>query len=1023
MGKEDFIEIMSNYNEQQISLSQNSKEIKYLWKLYYWTNDQNNFIMNVLEWNSHTDIEKSNIYLLIIYLLKNKNEKINKILENIKKHLFKNIHDDNFAALNCLLYFNLNEKECNEIYNSLKYDQNSLRLYVSEKNYRELYEKFLCNLINNIKLPFWNQSIHIFDKDLRYINKSKKTIEKIFNELWNNIEKLARIYLYSYSIKENSIIMSEIYKKIPNNIAYKIIKNTILYDKEPYWYDNNFIWQEEFQNFLRYFWEKLWDKELNECFLNLSNIWRTLNFIDILKWLINNENIEIFFKYNWEINIIDELIEAIKKDEWIKEKHFLKKIEKKYKKELNELKLEYKKNLKLKEKREQERKEKIKKEISEDFKKWNKELRNWKIDIINPEFVFKYRTYKDYLSESNIKTIKTLIDEYFKIWITKLNNMWEVLKYKKTNTFTIPQYINILFTIINIWIEIWYNFSNNYNYLIYSIPYYLNWHIIKTKDYRELFKKYNITIKSENLDYILDCYDSDKYWKDLKYVNIERIIELIEKNLIKYEDLKKGQKDRINKILKNFYIDKDKRITWTNKRKILEVIKDNKNKIITIDQHKEWINKEYELLYNKYKEYNYYTDFLTWSYDDIKFEEYSLLIQLNSILIKYKNKDAIKRRFDQLLKINTPVYLEYSGELMRWCSRYESEIFWLNKSQRFYHILINKNIKLTDYNNKIIEILTYANNLKDNDRVKSYIFYFVKEFINNQDSYNKNNVYAEYEKFKDFIWYFSQWNELTKYDQLEIKYKKCLMECQKLKSENRKIKNELNKDNRVYLYVEWKCDKKYLEHAYKKLYKRRCPYEIIICWWAPAVSDIILNKIGNCSWIHIWIYDIDDSWIEWWLALDHKSKCTHDVDNGNNDNYDIREPYERVWRIFEYKNWCSCWYYANILLPIIDSFKDQIFSKDSDIQKSENNGINFLTTKNIKKNNNKFSSHYTIECLVKCDENSKYFNNNKGYFKVSDELKNKCLDFTTKKPINNKIRDNFKPIFNYINNIKKEMKL
>lgn len=320
--------------------------------------------------------------------------------------------------------------------------------------------------------------------------------------------------------------------------------------------------------------------------------------------------------------------------------------------------------------------------------------------------------------------------------------------------------------------------------------------------------------------------------------------------------------------------------------------------------------------------------------------------------------------------------------------------------------------------------LEFENNLKLNDSLrKKEKEHYTKSLYKKQYLELEGRLKIEEDKKLSYKnKYYEVLEELDSYKKKESK-KKEAEEWEKVKRPGLD----------VCLYVEGKTDKKYIEMAYQELYNESPNFKILPVWWAELVSTHISSVIAEeITGIHIWILDWDNAWTKNWMMLNHDNqsdihlKWVKRVKNG----------------IFENKNKIQTSYCALILIPYREDFRDHIFldfkkgSKEGVIKDKGSDAIEvddnyqFLVNHRVIWCDTKwdwkpmFYPTFSIEHLLYNDDSKTYFKEYAPYgeewFKLKISDKNKLSKNIENLNIPRSVRENFKPLFEYIDDIVSE---
>lgn len=554
-----------------------------------------------------------------------------------------------------------------------------------------------------------------------------------------------------------------------------------------------------------------------------------------------------------------------------------------------------------------------------------KKEKNEKHEHISCRNIFKiYLQYKDLFTEEQTEFVKDYAKYFLSSELTSPKNDNINIIIKKTwdnsrnTTFQNAWFIFDLFDCLKVSTLLNINLMEYKEKIITLLPYCL------TNEFNlilNIFK--DLEIKSINwkiLDWLIDVYLNDKYW-DLSSSDPCIIFKLINKDLIQESELGEIQINNINELYNKELSNNDLSIYDIDE--IIESIK--KFKLI----NKNFIDENYSKLIEKFRNYNYFEDYLRYKIEDSNIKEYRKLLDFNEILIyNYKDKNAINWRFDQINNIkNDYIRKDYDDWLFRWVSRLEDELDLDDRSDKKIYEPLLKNIKYPEYNEKFFVIFNKIKEVDEWWSIRFYLYKILKEYYKNSwkdnilnlclncnDNYFVANYMFEYltkeekEKFNNLNKDLKIWELNNKID----KYEKELI----------KLKKQLEKEWELNLYVEWKTDEAYLQKAKKELnIDNKLKINIQICWSSNSIFSIIAWKIKNWIWwIHIWLFDIDKSWIKSWSRNDISSRLI-------NQSKKITINWFSNNKLLESTYWKSSrWYkYSFILLPWTERFRNQIF--------------------------------------------------------------------------------------------------
>lgn len=918
-----------------------------------------------------------------------------------------------------------------------------LRYYFSKKDYERFCRSLKIYLDKYFEDLDDNKFFVLGDSDYESRFKVGRIANTFLEYFIDNFNELINLIL-NYQVHYSSIEL--LCRNASSDLAQKFLKLLL----NEYLIKHNFrleshIRGEEFEKMIRAqnedaeFWKYIFDK-FSLWEFQAFDIW-----FYVLKWIITPNNILQFFSYNWEDYIILNLYYLYDEADIIG-----KEIYKKYKRIIDN-------NKKFNdERRARENSNKLKKEKEiKDKIKWlmEKDIEDVKLQKKKypcREIIYLYREYPDYFSKDEIEFVKNEIKFYFSCDEIKLRDSKTEVVTLQNNSFRIPRFIRDLVLCVSIHERLWIDISKHTDILIWLIPYLFDSELNLILN--NLLKYKIAELGKKDVKWLIDIY-LDKRQKDLGKFQNTRIPFLISKWFININELNKNQQKEIYQIYKNKLSDEN--VSYWEKKIFLDSILE----IWVFD--KERIYEEYRNIFQNFLEYNYYEDYLLGNIDVDLVEDYEKFLKINEILISlYKDEDCIKWRLKQLKWIKTN-YI-WKGWEVRWLTKRDDEIFWSNsKDERFYMCLI-KVINYPQYIEDVKEILLNIQKVEFNeeDYVRWYIYdfcleyfktasddkqlkeallindkIFVKRYLLKIMSEENKSKYREQE-FQRL--YFNMKEETEIVRDLKIENELLREENGKLLQWNTDLEKELEKyktlfDNdeiEIFLYVEWRTDKFYLDMAHRclKSYKN-LKIRVINCCWANEILNTILAYFLDWKkWIHIWLFDFDSWWISARSVKNHDKILWTELRYKNMREQDLFDD-----KIFVNK--CKInnnSHYSLILLPILTDYIDQIFfdGKISNqvVSKQSNHAIQFLESKGVIYND---FSHplLTIEHFL-----WDYFNNSYEEFETFWWNKLKCIkNDNDKKKIMNDIKnsidrvpqsiwENFEPIFQYIQKVYDEFK-
>lgn len=446
----------------------------------------------------------------------------------------------------------------------------------------------------------------------------------------------------------------------------------------------------------------------------------------------------------------------------------------------------------------------------------------------------------------------------------------------------------------------------------------------------------------------------------------------------------------------------------------------NLNEQYFIDQFKHYINDP---------QLNYFNDILPnesrWTVGD-----FDLWIEYNLILIeKYQNTEAKSRRIKQLLWLNIELEEPISGVWYP-VTRLMSELGIWDKEKRFYDSLI-QNIEYPDFEDEIIEVLKHSFVLKqENNLAVTYLQGFVARYYRlatdpKEAIIHLKSKVVETDQLQDFLqWYLYRHLDRSP-EQIEIFELK--NKNRSLGIENAGLKDKLKTYNwENLLFVEGKCDKWFLELAYQKLkqqwiYNDVMSFRITIAWWANWIISLIASYIENDhSWKLFWLCDRDKSWMavrktndqnvnEAWKHYFFNQDNNKRTQRIANEDMDINQ---KLYVSTNEKHNTTI-----MLLPVPTWFENRVYKNDSH---SSDNQTSILK-------NTYAESLCEIEDLLYFDGvndlDRSYTRFEKRsmpwwwesiFFASKDKKAFYDMIITNHTKIPNSVRENFKPIFDYI---------
>lgn len=684
----------------------------------------------------------------------------------------------------------------------------------SEDN-RPFFNKLLEQYIKLFEIAVTKNEYEYFflgeDKCLNYIVTNQETNEKFLVLLSKNPWTLRSLFgLYYSEGKEKPFLIGN--KTYVQDCIWILINE--YYERKLYRNDRIFK-QKLFQLVIN---SQCKETEFVTKLFTYLNHWNHQYFSItpiILKWLLNEENIDNFLKFKrWNRTILD-LYYSFKND-W--NQILLEKIYQNYQSIID------KNDEYIQESREKvtQEEENIKLQIKEIIDNNIQLKETTKLNYFVSSILFLYKEHKDLFEDYQKNFVKDQIHLYFTSEDTNPWNSKLWIEYSKENSFSWPWFIQDLNLCVEIALYENIDLSKYKERVVYLIPYLFDW------DYRKLvegFDKNLRIIDGKLIDWILDVY-SHKSNKGLWYLHPSRLISLLRDNILSTKDFTSLQVNILWEICKNMIQSTESRISVWDKKIYCNFLVNNKDNRIDVY----WLIGYYEQEIWKYKEINYFDDYLR---HNIKEEKgFELFLEVNkSLILLFKNKNAIDWRFSQLLWIKKDFYnIEYVW--VRGISELEKELtYWNNEDDFFYSVLLEV-LKYPENKDQVDNILNRAQELWKKSKFKWYLYNFIANYYKNIPEEDKAEVYANIDD-KDFVYYYLgivDWDYTKKLEyqflkwslskknlirQIEEKDKKIYDANQRIDQLTKqvKIKNlevaELSK-YKVLIFTEWKSDWKHL---------------------------------------------------------------------------------------------------------------------------------------------------------------------------------------------------------------------
>lgn len=736
--------------------------------------------------------------------------------------------------------------------------------------------------------------------------------DEYFSSFIHNISNEWFIYFKDFDLEYSKILIkrikwlwnSDINNKLKNQFL-EIIDNAFWregYKHDRYRKTENFIKSHFWKLLNKYIW-----KIFNDFSLDLfGKLWYLLWYWDIITLIsdiLSIEYIEEIVKKSWKEFYDVSIFENI---EWWTRKDKKKLLEefKKYK-EFNK-RLEKRKEILEKNKLEQEKR--INKEKEKFFSWINKIIDEEKKDSkwINEYLLYHFdeNTYKLQENKEIKKIVRNQVKRFFKLEYSdpEKYELHYTKRDENSSSYRSHQFVvnHTFLRCLKFYQQFWFKIKGDIKKkAIRYVPF------AYEDDLENIFSiVWNTELWKDDIDYLLSVYDWTRSKDDLKYHNISSFTWFYEKykdSFIKYWKIE--TQNTFIKIIND------------------ENHKSYERKYIAEKLSEIWEETQLFELFNNYKsEENYFSNI----------EKLTLAVIFWKSVVKRfpnsKGKTEIVNWFIKQLreaKISIPE-IDY-WEWMRWISWIESELSWdLNNEDSF--ISVFKYINDLSFENYIKELLNYSFEIieKSKKDYRIYWNYLQQAVFNFYEGIEKKNLKKIFELEKEIsenvkddetrilfkvnfldklISIYSEnvgklevnriyksvykidkdnskENEKLKEELAFLKKEKEKLESRlKLEKEKKeKLENELHKykseekDDSIILFVEWKTDKRYLEAAYKTIYKTDFPYWIVVLFWKDALRSYLIDAellkytYPNTS-TFIWLFDFDSAyWAYNWIS-------------------------------------------------------------------------------------------------------------------------------------------------------------
>lgn len=900
-----------------------------------------------------------------------------------------------------------NERLIGYIWNFLSYSINNDK--------RELFNELLVKYIKNHTDKYWLLYVISDVNWFAYIVENKESISLLFKNLEKNLSAFKSFISFWYE-RENREEYNQLIKKIESKIIQDTIKN-ILTNNIWKWYQENFreVVTSDF------FWYLLYTQSTDNSFSE-PILKQTLDTdsrlrdekIQIIINLINDTNVDFFLKsITWDIfYLIDGVYQKLKNTK----KETADKLYLHYKKQFEESEKNREKNIKQQKETKKERNASIKQRIKAGISHTTSlEKESWK-SYFDEVILHNFERYEDLFSETQKEVVKSQIDLFLSSPYTDPSDEKAKVALQEENKFTRPSYIQSLTLAVELSPRVWIDLTKYRKRIISLMPYVFSsqwkfWEVIKESD---------ITISdTKDIDRILSIYKDWLYW-DLRFLHPTKILELIQEKILNIDIFTEDQSKVLSLIIQEFITSTNNRIDQYRKKQYVDFLIENTH----IDC--KWTAEEYKKLSKlNIIEYNYFDDYLRGNIPEEEREQYEYFLQLNELIIYRHPKEgsSINRRFRQLLETENDIPLNKRSWVYS-PNSIESEL-WLGWrfDKPFYQPIIDK-VVYPKCKEKFNEILHKANSIiQEDSSIKPYLYRFASKYYKNTPEDKREYIYQEI-RDSNFILQYLDGAERDQNQRSQYNMSLLFDENQDLKRENEKLKKELTIHSRLKLYVEWKIDKEYIQRAYYQLNQSLPDFEIIVVWWALNVWNMASHLIDEgIWWIHIGLLDRDEKGMTTRLASDHKNKT--DKHKSRKQNICQNK------KIFENHNKSRKWYYSFIFLPRTDQFYNQIFSPVEEMQAKNSKSTRIANGQESKLFLKKewiiywewYNPLFTIEHLLYCETTKSYFKDVTTPWSwkiVTIDSKKKLSDNVSTIPIPISVRENFKPLFDYLQTIQKD---
>ena len=672
---------------------------------------------------------------------------------------------------------------------------------------------------------------------------------------------------------------------------------------------------------------------------------------------------------------------------------------------------------------------KISKNISSLIKINDEEKRKNNWIILTPQIFKLFIDNQNLFNNSQIEYVIEQVHEFLKSEKTDLRNpdiniiIKQESEQSRTLTFNKAWFIFDMFDCLKVARLLNVDLSQYKRKIISLLPYTL------TNEFNLVLTILNdIWVHSiiwEDLDWLLNIYKNE-ICGDLYLLDPCKIFDLIERWYVISGDINEYQIKVINDLYEKF-LDYGSLSIYQ-----IEDMINSMKKFKAIN--KDFLQEKFKELLIKFKNINYFEDYIWEKLPNEDIKEYKKLLGINEVLIcVFWDESAINRRFDQYKELNTDYIVHDDNlEFFRWISKAEDEFFLKDRFYKKLYEPLIENIHYPDYSERFIWLFELIKKFNITGMVRYYLYDILKNYFKDAGKdllkicldYGDNIFVWKY--MKEFLTeeQINKFNDIKKDVLISNQYEK----IDGLKKENFQLKKDLQKKWKITLYVEGKTDKKYLEKAMEKL-GINLKINILICWWASNVFTSLAWVIDDrIWWIHIWLLDLDGWWLANWAGKDLSNRLF------NSQNYKWIQNWYFGNKILEnlLKTWLKRSRYSLILLPRTDRFTNQIFIdwKPNLWVMCGENSNEFLSNIGIFNWGNLEYPIFKTEHLIYNDNMDEYYYSTiklPWWWEIIDfcdknkkiKLCEKIMKWEIDIPIEN--WKNFKRIFDYIDEIQKEL--